>query len=180
MPRKYTTVKIIRNNIKTVGAKVHQNLAERVDRVTEQGRDKLSEAMKSGALPLQPDTIATAESLAIQTKSKSDFDDRRSAAKTAYTTNASRYSEAVQRELDPSAYSAEHFDERAAAQAPPLSQGKNVTRGAILTMLVWGLYWEFGHNNFFTGKNEHRPWFYPWLLEWAAREAAESFRGLAE
>ena len=169
---------IVRNDLLKKGAQIHRNMVARVPTVAGAGRDALRDELESGGLPIQSDTAALAQSLAVQGEKGSDFDARRSAAKSAYLNNPSRYSEEVRKHVTPSAYTDAHFEERAATQAPPLPQSRAETAG-ILTMLVWGMLWEFGHQNQFTGQSEQRPWFEWFLIDWWVREAEDAFSGLA-
>lgn len=172
-------VVVVRNTLRQEGRRIGRNLEKRVPQVARDMRNDLAEAMASGGLPLQPDTTALANSFAVQSAEGSDFAEQRQAAKSAYLNNASKYKEAVQAEVSRSAYTEEHFENRAAVDEPPLSQGQHVARAAILTMLAWGILWEYGHYNLFTRKTEHRPFFVPYLEEWWKQNAKQAFSGLA-
>ncbi|MBW3635366.1 MAG: hypothetical protein KY445_02725 [Armatimonadetes bacterium] len=176
---KTIAVKIVRKDLKPTGARIRANLKSRVADVAEQMRDDHANALCASILPLQADTGALAASLAVQSEKKNDFSEKRADAKAAYLNNPSQWKEGVQANVSAEAYTEKHFEERAGKSAPPLPATQSVAQAAILTMLLWGISWEFGHQNVFTGKNEQRPWFADFMLMWWRENVAPAFAGLA-
>jgi hypothetical protein len=172
-----TRVKIVSNSTPKVRRALNSALQKRVPVVATRLRDDLQKAVFAGALPLQPDTGALGDSLAVQTAKGSDFDERRQKAKDAYLNNDSLWRESVREHVTKEAYTEQHFEQRAATEEPTLTQDQYVARAAILSMLAWGYLWEYGHYNYFTGKAEHRPWFGPFVLEWWEQNGKSAFEG---
>lgn len=169
---------VLRSRIRQVKRQANRELQKRLERAANDFREHLAEQLNSGALPIQSDTRALAESLFVQTPAKSDYAARLGAASAAYLSGASKWEDAVRATVDGTAYSPEHFTERVAPEEP-LSQGSANAAAAIGTMLAWGLWWELGHHNIFTDKDEPaRAWMQTTAEAWAHANLESYFADL--
>jgi hypothetical protein len=140
-------------------------------------RDELKKALDMGALPIQSDTHALADSLYVKTKHGSDYEAHLAAAAAAYMGNESQWRGAIRQTVTPDAYTAGHFAERVAPEEP-LKVKQNASRAAVATMLAYGTFWQYGHHNQFTNREEHRPWMDQMAYDWAFKNMAQHFYGL--
>ena len=170
------------NRISEVRAQLRGEFARRIGTAAEAMRDDLRESFEGGDLPLQPDTTALAQSLAVQgttgTGIEGDFSERVDAAREAYTSGDSRWEQPVRDTVTRMAYTEEHFEARVASSPEEISDDDGVIRAAVYTMLAYGIFWEFGHNNVYTGRYVERAWMLPFVLNWWATHAEEHFAGM--
>ena len=153
------TVETVFNHLSLMPERIEAALVERLHKAAKEYRAQIKLALESGAHGIQNDTKALAESIYVSTPHGSDYDERLRAAAAAYLTNPSKWKELVQQYVTPSAYTAEHFQERVIGESPlPDSE---MAIAAVSTMLAYGTFWEFGHSNVLTGKYEHRTWMGP-------------------
>jgi hypothetical protein len=166
--------------VQQVKSKVRADVEARMVMAADGLRAHVAAELDGGSLPIHSDTTALAKSLYVQSETASDYDKARGQAKVAYVTSASRWSQAVRAELDGRAYSPEHFDARCAPEEP-LTAGQGSIKAAVATMLIYGLWWEYGHSNLFTKADEPaRYWFTPTVHRWCAAYLTGYFSGLLQ
>src|ERR1017187_8963999 len=148
-----------------VRIQVHRQLEGMTTEAAKGLRDSLAAALNDGALPIQSDTKALAASLYVKSTGMNDYEERLAEAHLAYVGSPSKHAAGVQAMLTPAAYSDEHFAERVQPDEPrPEKPGTVVA--AVCTMLAYGLFWEMGHSNLYTKREEHRPWMLPLAAVW--------------
>src|SRR5690606_25354725 len=102
---------------------------------------------------------------------------RMGAAAAAYVSGASKWEDAVRATVDGTAYSPQHFTERVAPEEP--LPGNASAAVAVGTMLAWGLWWELGHYNVFTDKDEPaRAWLQTTAETWTRANLESYFADL--
>lgn len=172
MPGKWTS------RIPAVKRAIRREAQNRLGLGTDGLREHLKAELSSGALPIQSDTGALAESLFIQTPRGSDYDLRLGAAALRYLNDTGRWFVPVREHVDPGAYEKAHFGERV-AQEEALPDMGGAPRTVLATMLGYGLWWQQGHWNWLTQQEEApRDWFVGPALAWSRRELAAYFRDL--
>jgi hypothetical protein len=120
---------------------------------------------------LGPETGTMAETLYVQTRDESDYDERRDAAKDAYLGEESFWREIVRDVLTQAAYTDEHFEERAMDE-------EDLPRGALAAVATFwavGFWWQMGHFNLLTQQWERVSWFIEPTARWAQMELERSF-----
>lgn len=172
-----TRVVYTRNNFRAAREQIAAATDRAIEKAAEELRVELQKALDMGALPIQSDTRALAESLYVQSVRGSDYDARVMAAAVAYLSDESKWVEPVRAKVTPYAYEKVHFGERV-SEEEPLPQTASVARAAVATMLAYGAFWEFGHHNVFTEREEHRPWMGKRATEWAFEKMAQHFYNL--
>lgn len=171
--------KLIRNRMPEMRLEIPKRVQSRLLEAAVELRDTLRDDLKAGALPIQSDTGALADSLSVQNGGPngafSDSQVRTQAAKADYLKGTSRYEDAVKASVSGAAYTSGHFDERVASE-DSLPDG---IAAAVFTLLAWGLWWETGHNNQFTGHDEPpRAWMQPVVMRWWQSEFNKHFVAL--
>lgn len=169
-------VKIVRNRFPLARRRIHESLQKRIERAAKELREHLVHALEND-LPIHSDTEALAKSLYVQTPGGSDYEDRLREAEEAYLNGESRWRDFVQEFVSSEAYTAEHFAERVAEEEALPEMGGN-PRASVATMLAWGYWWQYGHNNAFTGNYEHRPWMDRVAAEYFVTGMAHCFKDL--
>ena len=166
-------VQIVANRFPQLRREIPRALEARLKEAAVDLRDTIRDELKSGALPIQSDTGALADSLSVQSSDgTSDIAVRMGKAKADYVSGSSRYGDAVKALVTGAAYTSGHFNERTASE-DALPDG---IAASVLTLLAWGLWWEMGHNNVFTGKSETpRAWMEPITQRWAMAELEKHF-----
>lgn len=169
---------ILKSRIPQTKARVRVELGKRLGKAANELRKDLASALDGGALPIASDTQALAKSLFVQSEQGSDYDSAKGAAESAYVNNASQWSDAVRENVDGTAYSPEHFKNRVAPE-DTLPFDADVARAAVATMLAWGYWWEMGHKNAFTQRDEPgREWMHPFAVQWATKNLEGYFKNL--
>lgn len=169
-------VKIVYNRLPQIRKDLPQLIENRLENAAQELRKQLIEQLHSGML-IQSDTQALAQSLFVQTPQNSDYAARLQAAAVAYLSNSSVWLAPVRENVTPEAYEKPHFYERVASE-DALPQEKDVHRVAVASMLAYAAFWEYGHDNEFTKRYEHRPWMSPVAFEWAFSHLAKQFEDL--
>lgn len=128
---------------------------------------QLQDGLNSGALPIESDTQALAQSLFVQTPKESDFNKALRRAEVAYLNNVGRWFQPVREQVTPEAYEKLHFQQRI-GQEEALPLLNNNPRVGVGTMLAYGYWWYMGHYNVFTERDESpRDWIEVPSLNWA-------------
>ncbi len=170
---------IVKSRIPQVKRQVAKELQKRLTKAASDCRKHVAQQLDSGSLPINSDTHALAKSLFVQSPTTSDYAARLGAAATAYVSGAAKWQDAVRKSVDGTAYSAAHFGDRVAPEEP-LPQGTATAAVAIGTMLAYGLWWELGHKNAFTGKDEPaRAWLEGTVMAWTLTNLEGYFLNLA-
>lgn len=169
---------VLTSRIPKVKREVAKELQKRLASAARDCRKYVADQLDSGALPIHSDTHALAKSLFVQTPTGSDYATRLGAAAAAYISGASKWQDAVRDAVDGTAYSPEHFAERVAPEEP-LNKGNATAAAAVGTMLAWGLWWELGHKNIFTTKDEPaRAWLETTATAWVMANLEGYFANL--
>lgn len=120
---------------------------------------------------LGPDTGTLAESLFVQTREGSDYDERLGAARDAYTGNQSYWRQIVREIVSQDAYSDADFDEKAMAE----EELPRDAFSAVATFMAYGFWWQMGHYNVLTENWERRSWFIEPVAQWAQANMERAF-----
>lgn len=169
------TSKVIFNGLPKLAIELPSLLQARVNAAAEGFRRALTQAIESGRYDLKKDTSTLIESIYVQTPHGSDYDERLKAALAAYLGNPSRWRDLVQTEVSPDAYTQQHFNARAADESELPAPGVSEAIAAVSTFWAVAFFWEFGHQNEFTGNYEHRPFMGPEADIFGAREYQNYF-----
>lgn len=168
-------VKVVSNRFKSVKAHTRREVKNRLTLAADGLRIHLEEALNNGTLPISSDTMALATSLSVQTPKGSDLDKRLLRAGAKYLSEEGRWILPVREHVTPDAYEKQHLAARVAPEEPLAG---SELQAAVFTVLAWGLWWEMGHKNVFTGQYEHRPWMWPEAQSWATRFMLDYFADL--
>jgi hypothetical protein len=163
------------NHLSGILATIDTNAALAVERAAEGLRDQMREDLNCQVAPIASDPGALATSLSVQSEFGSDYSERVDEAKEKYL-GESAWKDAVRKKLGVG-YTGPHFDARVADEATLPDFGGDIVTASVTTPLVYGFYWEFGHENQFTGKYEHRPWMGPQTAQFR-RKYAQYFRAM--
>lgn len=162
-------------NTKAVKAAIRTAAQPRLAIAADHLRIHLAEQLASGALPIHDDTQTLGISISVQTPQSNDSDIRIKMAGQAYV-QGGRWTDPVRKEIDPDAYTQEHFAQRIAPNEPLTGGG---VRARVFTRLAYGFWWYYGHDNYFTQRYEGpRDWFYGPAVDWSKSNIGDYFKAL--
>lgn len=149
----HITVEIEFNLLPTILKNIPDVVAKRLENAANDAREVGRSGVDDPGLP-QSDTGALREGIVVQTEDGDDFDERRSAALSAFTGNASRFGAKGHTEAD--------FN-RLCAELPPLPQRENPFElvATIVVLMKYGLWFEDGSAWDLAAKAKRSP--SPWL-----------------
>lgn len=173
-----TRVRILRNRVPAVRANLEREAKVRVGRAAHALRDAMRADLDGGKLPLGPDTGALSASLFVQEEAGSDYGASAARAQSAYV-GGGRWQEPVREHVSPEAYTAAHFQARLGPEEPLPAPGPHRAFAGVATALAYGGWWQWGHFNAFTRRDEGpRDWFAGPSEAWLRANLARQFARL--
>ena len=158
---------IERNLLPQMLSRLPDAVQKRTTLAMEGGRGAARGALADGNRP-HNDSMALSNGIVLSTPGESDEQERRSDAQSAYL-----------EERDGAKARAQF--QALCGQALQLAKAGEFEGLASLSVLMaFGAFWENGHDNLFTGKYEHAPWFAQAIYFWAVHNLANAYSWMFE
>lgn len=155
--RRTTKVKVT-NNLRPMMKQFYEGVAQQFGEVADEGRDKIVSYLGSGEKGLDNDTMAASASV-YTVKKGAYFGGRKGSSDYGYPDAKSQFLDFYTRR-----YNLAHAQERLLDEFV-VTSAKGTIRTAVASCSLYMGFWEEGHRNRLTKKEEHRPHFDPMIYE---------------